>query len=130
MSFDATFANPAGRISRGRFIPALIVLLAVAAFYFFLVKAGRNGDWVLVTLLFPGVVLHARRLHDMGLTAWLLLIPLVPTLVAVWLHLYEKGSQLQTPASLAAAVLCVGFIVWGLFGSGQTAANRFGDATE
>ena len=50
MNYQSVFANPLGRTSRGTFTGALIVLLLVAAFYYFVVKAGLNGQWVLFTL--------------------------------------------------------------------------------
>jgi uncharacterized membrane protein YhaH (DUF805 family) len=126
MSFENLFANPNGRTSRGRFIGALIPLLATAALYFFLVK-NRNGEWVLVTLLFPAAVLHARRLHDMGQTAWLLLVPGILNLTAIWLHMGRHDPELQPAVGLAALVVSVAFVVWGLVGKGQARANRFGE---
>lgn len=124
--YESLFANPNGRTSRDSFVGALVPLLAAAALYFFLVK-GRNGEWVLVTLLFPATVLHARRLHDMGYTAWLLLIPNALNLTAIWLHMYRHSPELQPSVTLAAVVLSVGFLIWGLAGKGQVRANRFGE---
>ena len=124
-SYEDLFAHPKGRTSRGAFLGALIPLLAAAALYFFLVK-GRNGEWVLVTLLFPATVLHARRLHDMGHTAWLLLIPTALNVTALWLHLYRHHPPLQPATTWAALVVSVGFLVWGMAGKGQAQANRFG----
>ncbi len=126
MRYETLFANPSGRTSRGDFTGALIPLAATAALYFFLVK-GRNGEWVLVTLLFPAAVLHARRLHDMGQTAWLLLLPGVLSATGIWLHMYRHNSQLKPAVSLAALVVCAGFVLWGLIGKGQPRANRFGE---
>jgi uncharacterized membrane protein YhaH (DUF805 family) len=125
MSFDSLYARPAGRTSRAAFIAALIVLVAVTAFYFTFVK-GRNGEWVLVTLLFPGFMLAAGRLHDMGRTAWMLLAPAAPAAVAVWLHMYDRGAPMERPASWLAIGLCAAFLLWGLIGKGQEGANRFG----
>ncbi len=126
MSYETRFANPNGRTSRGAFIGALITLAAATAFYFFLVK-GRNGEWVLVTLLFPAAVLHARRLHDMGQTAWLLLIPGAIDIAAIWLHMGSRNPELQPAATWAALVVSAAFVVWGLVGKGQARANRFGE---
>jgi len=126
MSYEALFANPTGRTSRAAFLPALITLLAAAALYFFLVK-GRNGEWVLTTLLFPAAVLHARRLHDMGQTGWLLLLPGIPAVSAIWMHLYDRYPGQQSAVAWTAVVLSAGFILWGLLGKGQPRANRFGE---
>ncbi len=65
MCFDFLFANPNGRTPRSQFLPALITLLAVLAFYAFRVT-GLTAHWCMLMLVFPAVVLHARRLHDMG----------------------------------------------------------------
>ncbi len=124
-SYEAFFANPNGRTSRGDFVRALVPLLAVAALYYFLVR-NRNGDWVLVTLLFPAMVLLARRLHDMGQTAWLLLIPGALDVAAIWLHMAGRHPEFQSAVNLAALAVSAGFIVWGLIGKGQAQANRFG----
>jgi len=126
-SFDSLFVNPNGRTSRGGFVGALVPLLAAAALYFFLVK-GRNGEWVLLMLLFPATVLHARRLHDMGHTAWLMLIPGVLTVAAfaIWLRFVSLGAQLDAAMPLAAIAVFAGFALWGCIGRGQAETNRFG----
>ncbi len=127
MSFENTFVNPKGRTARGAFIPALIVILAAAAFYHFLAKAGRNGEWVLLTLLLPALVLHARRLHDMGQTAWLLLAPAALIVAAAGMHMSGQDGQVQSGLALAALVVSAGFVLWGVVGKGRAEANRFGE---
>jgi uncharacterized membrane protein YhaH (DUF805 family) len=126
MSFDTLFVNPAGRTARGAYVGALVVLLAAAAFYAFVVT-GRTAHFCLVVLIFPYLVLHARRLHDMGLTAWLVIIPGALLLATAWLRLYDAESQLLTPVGAIAAVVSAGFVLWGLLGKGQAGANRFGE---
>jgi len=118
MNYETLFVNPMGRTARGPFFGALIPLLAAAAFYYVLVK-GVNGQDCLVVLLFPAVVLHARRLHDMGKTAWLLLVPVALIAAAFWLHITSPGGQLETPVTLAAIVVAAGFVLWGLVGKGR-----------
>jgi uncharacterized membrane protein YhaH (DUF805 family) len=126
-SFELMFVNPNGRTPRGQFIAALITLLAVAAFYAFRVK-GVTAHWCLLMLVFPAVMLHARRLHDIGHTAWLLVAPAVLTIAAfaVWLRLVSVGTQLGANLTLAAFIVSIGFAVWGCIGRGQAATNRFG----
>ena len=126
MNFVSVFGNPTGRLSRDAFVGGLAVLLLTVAFYVLLAQAGRNRDWVLVALLFPGFVLHARRLHDMGKTAWLLLVPGAPVVAFAWLYLFLPKSDLTVPMGSIAATLVVAFAVWGLVGKGQAEANRFG----
>ena len=125
MNFDTLFVNSTGRTARGQFIGALITLLAVFAFYHFLVP-GRNSQWVQLVLLFPAIVLHARRLHDMGRAAWPLLVPAVLIIATAWLHLFVPGAEAKSIVTVAALIVSAGFIGWGLIGNGQLEANRFG----
>lgn len=127
MNFDTLFVNPNGRTSRSQFVPALITLLAVVVFYAFLVT-GRTATWCLLVLVFPAFILHARRLHDMGRTAWLLLVPVVLMLGAfgIWLKLLSFGAQLDAVVPIAALVVSAGFALWGCIGAGQAEPNRFG----
>jgi uncharacterized membrane protein YhaH (DUF805 family) len=79
-------------------------------------------------LLFPGVILHARRLHDMGHSAWLLAVPavLMVAAFAIWLHILSLGTQLDAAVPVVALVVSAGFALWGCIGRGQVEANRFG----
>ena len=83
---------------------------------------------VSVVLLFPAVILHARRLHDMGYTAWLLLAPGVLMVVAfaIWLRIVSLGAQLDATVPLIALAVSAGFALWCCIGKGQTEANSFG----
>lgn len=127
MNFDTLFVNPKGRTSRGQFVPALVTLLAVVAFYAFLVT-GRTALWCLLVLVFPGVILHARRLHDMGHTGWLLLAPgaLIVAAFAIWLQIVSLGARLDAVVPIVALVVCAGFALWGCIGKGQAEANDYG----
>jgi uncharacterized membrane protein YhaH (DUF805 family) len=127
MIWDTLFVHPKGRTSRGHFTAALIPLAFVVWSY---AKSGPNvyAPWDLLVLVYPAAVLHARRLHDMGRSAWLLLAPVVLTVVAmaIWAHRISLGSQLDSAVPLAALVVFVGFAIWGCIGKGQTEANSFG----
>jgi len=127
MNFESLFVYPNGRTSRAQFVPALITLVAAVVFYAYLVK-GRTGQWSMLVLVIPALILHARRLHDLGHTAWLLLVPgiLVVTTFAIWLRLVSLGAQLQSVVPLAALVVSLGFALWGCMAKGQAEANRFG----
>jgi len=117
MNFESLFVNPYGRTSRSQFVPALITLVAVFAFYTFLV-GGRTATWCMLVLVFPAVVLHARRLRDMGQNAWLLIAPAGLMLVAfaIWLGLVSLGASFNSVVPLAALVLAAGFALWGCIG--------------
>ena len=125
MNFDTLFVSPAGRTARAEFVGALVTLLAAFAFYYFLVP-GRNSQWVQLVFLFPAVVLLARRLHDMGRTAWPLVVPAALIVAMAWLYLYVPNAEMKSMVRLAAIVVSAAFIVWGLIGKSQAEANRFG----
>lgn len=123
--FDTLFVRYAGRTGRGEFVGALVTLLAALAFYYFLVP-GRNSQWVQLTLLFPAIVLLARRLHDMGRSAWPLVVPVGLIVATAWLYLYVPGAQVKGTVALAAQIVSAAFIVWGLVGKGKGEGDRFG----
>ena len=123
--YDAVFVNPKGRTSRGPFIAALVVLLAVSAFYAVVLRGLEGGGWILVPLLFPGFVLHGRRLHDLGKTAWLAALPLGLVAAVIWPRTGGGGAW-EAPLVVVATVVYAGFALWCCLGKGQTQANRFG----
>jgi uncharacterized membrane protein YhaH (DUF805 family) len=81
-----------------------------------------------LVLAYPAVVLHVRRLHDMGRTGWLMLVPTVLTVAAmlIWGHRLSLGVQLDAAIPLAALVAFVGFALWGCIARGQAETNTFG----
>jgi uncharacterized membrane protein YhaH (DUF805 family) len=125
--WDSLFVNSKGRTSRGQFTAALLPLAFVVWFY---AHTGPNAyaPWNLLVLLFPAVVLHARRLHDLGQSGWLLLAPALLTIaaMAIWARLLNLDAQLNFAVPLAAVVVFAGFAVWGCIANGQTEANGFG----
>jgi uncharacterized membrane protein YhaH (DUF805 family) len=127
--YDLLFASPNGRTTRGEFIPALLTLLAAATFYTFLVT-GRTAQWCTLVLLIPATFLLSRRLHDMGHTAWLLLVPVVLMVAAfaIWLEVLKPGAPLKATVPLLALAVSAGVAIWCCIGKGQAEANRFGAA--
>src|SRR4051794_24828552 len=124
MNFDTLFANPKGRTGQGLFLPALLVLLAAMAIYAFYTR-GRTGQWCLLVLMAPALVLHARRLHDMGKPALLLLAPSALVAAAIYLRIASRGSQLEVGVTIAALAVCAAFAIWGLIGKGEPVANKY-----
>jgi uncharacterized membrane protein YhaH (DUF805 family)/uncharacterized membrane protein YphA (DoxX/SURF4 family) len=126
-SWDSLFVHSKGRTPREPFIAALIPLAIVVWWY---VRASPNvyPQWSLLVLLFPASVLLARRLHDMGHSGWLLLVPAVLTVVAmaIWDHRLDLGAQLNFAVPLATLIVFVGFALWGCIGKGKAQANAFG----
>jgi uncharacterized membrane protein YhaH (DUF805 family) len=127
MTWDTLFVHSKGRTSREHFIPALIPLAIVVWWY---AQASPNvyPQWSLLVLLFPASVLLARRLHDMGHSGWLLLVPAVLTVAAmmIWDHRLDLGAQLNSAVPLAALIVFVGLALWGCIGKGKAQANAFG----
>jgi uncharacterized membrane protein YhaH (DUF805 family)/uncharacterized membrane protein YphA (DoxX/SURF4 family) len=126
-TWDTLFVHSKGRTSREHFIPALIPLAIVVWWY---AQASPNvyPQWSLLVLLFPAGVLLARRLHDMGHSGWLLLVPAVLTVAAmmIWDHRLDLGAQLNFAVPLAALIVFVGIALWGCIGKGKADANAFG----
>ena len=120
MIWDTLFVIPKAAPRAASSSAALIPLAIVVWWY---AQAGPNvyPQWSLLVLLFPAVVLHARRLHDMGHSGWLLLAPAVLTVaaMAIWDHRLDLGAQLNFAVPLAAVVVFVGFAVWGCIGKGK-----------
>jgi uncharacterized membrane protein YhaH (DUF805 family) len=129
--WDTLFVNPKGRTSRDHFMAALIPLALVVWFY---ARSGPDiyAPWDLLVLLFPAVVLHARRLHDMGHNGWLLLAPAVLTIaaMAIWARVVTLGAQLDVAVPVAALVVFVAVALWGCIGKSQAESNSFGPSPQ
>lgn len=125
MTFDQLFVDPRGRAPRDAFVPALLVVVAVTLFYAFLVR-GRTAQFCLLVLLYPAVVLHARRLHDMGHSAWLLAVPTTLLLVSfgIWLKHVSLGAQLDAVVPTAALVASAATALWCAVGRSRHQAGR------
>lgn len=117
MTYDSLFTSPNGRTSRTQFIPAALVLLAAVVFFWYFVK-GRTGTFCLLVLVYPGVMLHAKRLHDMGRSAWLLAVPVVVLLgmFAVKLKYASFGADIDAALPMIAPVVAAAFTLWGALG--------------
>lgn len=122
MNFDALFVNPNGRTSRGQFVPALLTVLAAIAFFVFLVT-GRTAEFCMLVLMYPLFVLLARRLRDMGYSAWLLLLPLVLVLAsfAIRLGYVSLGGTLDGTLAWMSLAVCAAVALWGCVGQSRTA---------
>jgi uncharacterized membrane protein YhaH (DUF805 family) len=121
MNFEALYVNPNGRTAKTQYVAALIVLLAAAAFYYFLVF-GRTGQFALLMLLYPALVLHARRLHAMGKSGWIVLIAGALLAATAWLHLSGQGGDAVSFVTGAAAGVSAALIAWSLLGKDVAAA--------
>jgi uncharacterized membrane protein YhaH (DUF805 family) len=72
----------------------------------------------LQVLIYPGLVLHARRLQDMGRGMWPLIVPVVLLLVAAAIRLEYRSFGAGIDGMLPNVALAVagGFVLWGVLG--------------
>ena len=119
-SYDTLFVNPNGRTPRSDFVPALVTVLAAIAFFAYLVT-GRTAHFCMLVLVYPASVLLARRLQDMGYSAWLVLVPVVPVLAsfASVLGYLTLGAALANALPWVALAVTAAFALWGCMGSGR-----------
>jgi uncharacterized membrane protein YhaH (DUF805 family)/uncharacterized membrane protein YphA (DoxX/SURF4 family) len=128
-NWNTLFVHANGRTSRGHFLGALLPLAAAILWY-----AAYKGPsvnyvpWGVLVLLYPAVVVHVRRLHDMGRSGWWMLVPTVLVVLAmgIWANRISFGAQLDAAVPLAALVVFVGVAAWGCIARGQTETNTFG----
>lgn len=120
MNYDALFVNPVGRTSRADYLPALLTVLAAIGFFGWFV-GGRTAQFCMLVLLYPAFVLLARRLQDLGTTAWLVLLPLLPMLAyfAVLLGYLSLGATVDAALLWLALVIAGAFAGWGCVGQGK-----------
>jgi uncharacterized membrane protein YhaH (DUF805 family) len=126
--WNTLFVQHKGRTSRGSFLAALLPLALAALWYLYKGPAVDYASWGVLVLVYPATILHVRRLHDMGRSGWLVLLPAVLTVVAmgIWAHRISLGAQFDGTVPLVALVVVVGFAVWGGIARGQTEGNAFG----
>jgi uncharacterized membrane protein YhaH (DUF805 family)/uncharacterized membrane protein YphA (DoxX/SURF4 family) len=129
-SWNTLFVHPGGRTSRGVFMAALIPLVLAVLWYASKGAAVDYACWGVLVMLYPAVVLHVRRLHDMGRTGWWMFVPTALTVIAmgIWANRISLGGQLDAAVPLAALVVFIGVAVWGCIERGQAEANTFGPA--
>ncbi len=127
-AYNTLFVYPKGRTARGPFLLALIPLALATGWYAVKGPPVDYAPWGVLVLLYPAVILHVRRLHDMGRTGWLMLVPAVLTVAAmfIWANRLSFGAQLDAAVPLAALVVFIGFALWGSLGRGQAETNTFG----
>ena len=127
-SWNTLFVDPSGRTARGHFLAALIPLALAVLWYALKGPAVDYAPWGVLVLVYPAVVLHVRRLHDMGLTGWLVLVPTVLSVAAmgIWAQRISFGASLNGAVPLAALAVVVGFAVWGCVARGQGETNASG----
>jgi len=132
MKLHTLLLTPFGRIGRGAFWIGFAIVMVLSLVMN--MTPGLVGHLLGFVLLWPQVCIHAKRLHDMGRTAWWMLVPaivLVVCGVASYALVFSEtgGGSPASVAPLAVAVVCaVGFLLWVGLTPGSTQTNRFGPA--
>jgi len=144
------FLKPGGRSGRGAFWLGWLAILVAAVMFAGIPLA---GPWLVLALGYPKVVLFARRLHDMGKSAWLILIPAGVSAASLTAIILFSGKALNdfamsdhgankaladaaTTGTLAAIGIGVfwllfsfAFLLWVGLSKGDPGDNRFGPPT-
>jgi uncharacterized membrane protein YphA (DoxX/SURF4 family)/uncharacterized membrane protein YhaH (DUF805 family) len=133
-NYDTLFVNNVGNTARRDYVPAMVLVLIVIAFYDYFVP-GRSGQFSMFVLLYPLFTLLIRRFRDMGQHPWLLFVPVMAMLLTfdIWLG-YFSFSESVAGVSFAesadgvftwfALIVTAASIVWGA-AWGSRPAPRF-----
>ena len=150
MDWKTLFLTADGRIGRRDFWIGFAVIFAAGVVANMVPVLGQI---VGLLLIWPQVCIHAKRLHDMGKTAWLMLIPFAVMAVAMSVAIATVGVSLFSAAMLSHAgsdaaaagtalaglgavwtacglsmLVAVGFLLWVGLTPGQPGENRYGPA--
>ena len=126
--WNTLFVQSSGRTTRATFLAALLPLALAILWYATKGPAVDYVAWGVLVLLYPAVVLHVRRLHDMGRSGWWMLVPTVLAIVAlgIWANRIHLGAELNVAVPWIALAAFVGAALWGGIARGQAEANTFG----
>ena len=143
MDFKSLFFTGEGRIGRQTFWIGWLMLLGVHVVAHALPLV---GPFIQLAAFFAFVCLYAKRLHDMGRTAWWQLLPILlgPVMIigsalsigigAVIAELSHGSAELAALAGVGgllvsvciAFVVMVAFTLWVGISEGQGGENRYG----
>jgi uncharacterized membrane protein YhaH (DUF805 family) len=119
------YADFSGRASRAVFWQYILVYLVIG---FVLSVVWRVlGDLFSLALFLPTLGLTIRRLHDIGKSGWLILLPAIPGfLVATFMFVFWP---LAIVAAFA-ALICAGYLIYLYVQPGVAGSNEFGPAPD
>jgi uncharacterized membrane protein YhaH (DUF805 family) len=143
MDWKALFLTADGRIGQRDFWIGFAILF-VAGFILGLIPL--LGIIISIAMIYPNVCVTAKRLHDMGRSGWLMLVPWAVSTVAFMVAMFSGGAALMgaaaggsgggmaSMAGLGVALVagCVallvglGFLLWVGLSKGEPGDNRFG----
>jgi len=144
MDWGSLFLSTRGRIRRRDFWIGFAIVMAVSVLCNLIAVV---GPFLGLVTLWPMVAIHAKRLHDMGHTAWLLLAPAVVSLATLAVTFLARPAGVKAPGvitpalatasqglglGLAIIAFCllveVAFLLWVGLTPGQPDDNRHGPA--
>jgi uncharacterized membrane protein YhaH (DUF805 family) len=145
MDIQRLFLKADGRIGRGEFWTGFLILFVLGIVVHFIPMIGQI---ISIVLIYPWVCLYSKRLHDMGKSGWLQLIPFAVWIVAIIVAVMSgmgaaimamaSGSDAQASAGalagagVAALVLCAAllvnliFLLWVGLSASQAGDNAYG----
>lgn len=121
MDLAGLFLRPQGRIGRGRYWLGFAILAGLQAFACIAPHAGWFGFMILT---YAWICLYAKRLHDIGRSGWLIMCPILVSLLALsaaaafWLHSFTaKGHSpplfwVSIGSLIAACLIDLAFVAW------------------
>src|SRR5258706_5284705 len=142
MDWNYLLLSPQGRIGRQDFWIGFAVVMGLSVLCNLVPIIGQIAG---LLLLWPQACIHSKRLHDMGRSAWLMLIPFgvaiaIGGVAAVTRGLSGLGAMTghlgAAAASGALTLLALGcaflvglaFLLWVGLTPGQPGPNRFGES--
>lgn len=137
MNWFPLFLSLDGRIGRKDFWIGAVVLIGVGLLANLMPILGPLMSLVLVA---PWTCLMAKRLHDFGRSAWLVLIALIPSAGSAALGLFTAlaatnaatmgaafaGAGLTLAVSFIALIVSLGFLIWVGVKPGDPRPNAYG----
>ena len=116
------YADFHGRTARAEFWHYILVYLVISILLDIL-GIRLLSTVVGLALLVPTLAITVRRLHDVGKSGWLVLIPIVPTFLT--LSLFYLSWLLGVIFALA-TVLCSAYLIYLYVLPGMVGPNQFG----
>ena len=146
MNWQFLFLSANGRIGQKDFWIGVLILFVAGIVLGWIPLV---GDLLRLALLYAGVCLYSKRLHDFGKTGWLAAVPYGLLALAILISIFmgtaavlgaASGTAVGTTGALAAAgmigllwmlvgLVCLGFLLWVGLTRGDPAPNQYGAPT-
>jgi uncharacterized membrane protein YhaH (DUF805 family) len=142
MDWGSLFLSTRGRIRRRDFWIGFAITMAASVLCNLIAVV---GPFLGLATIWPMVAIHAKRLHDMGRSAWLLLAPAVVSLATLAVIVLARPAGVAAPGVITPALatasqgmgfgltvtaFCllieVAFLLWVGLTPGQPEDNRYG----